>query len=294
MFPLHPITGDYADFTEAELSAFRENLRNHGLIVPIVVWRAQTVDGRHRKKLCGELGIELRIDDITDKCKTEEEMIAYVRAMNEHRRANTKPLTTAQKRERIEAALKANPELANRPIAEKLGVDHKTVAEARDRLKATGEIPQLNNTIGKDGKSRKPPAPKSKLNPKRAPEPPVPESSRNEAAQQLGGPAQKQEAPAPSAPLQASAPPEPETQPTPQIDAAPSITPDEPAAPLSDPVTTRESLWLWDTLCDFERRGVLTKDTGIILGAMTHPMLNDVYRLAPQLATWLKTIGAAS
>jgi hypothetical protein len=35
-----------------------------------------------------------------------------------------------------------------------LGVDHKTVGAARDELEATGEIPQLDRTIGADGKSR--------------------------------------------------------------------------------------------------------------------------------------------
>jgi hypothetical protein len=37
MYPLYPITGDYADFTEPEIAAFRESLRNHGLMVPIVI-----------------------------------------------------------------------------------------------------------------------------------------------------------------------------------------------------------------------------------------------------------------
>jgi ParB-like chromosome segregation protein Spo0J len=71
---------------------------SHGLVVPVVVWRNQIVDGRHRAKLCQELGIELRTNDITKQCSTEAEMIARVRAFNEHRRTNTKPLKTAEKR----------------------------------------------------------------------------------------------------------------------------------------------------------------------------------------------------
>ncbi len=171
MYPLHPITGDYADFTEPETAAFRESLRNHGLMVPIVIWHDQIVDGRHRARFCEELGIELRPDDVTDRCKTEDEMIAYVRALNEHRRANTKPLTTAEKRVRIEAALKANPELSNRQIAEKVGASHPTVAEVREQMEATGKITSSESTIGKDGKSRKPPAPKPR--PRATPKPPV-------------------------------------------------------------------------------------------------------------------------
>jgi hypothetical protein len=45
------------------------------------------VDGRHRVRLCHELGIGLRRDDISDQCATEDEMRAYVRVLNQHRRA---------------------------------------------------------------------------------------------------------------------------------------------------------------------------------------------------------------
>src|SRR6266550_2885343 len=92
-YPLHPITDDYADFTEEELTALRKSLRERGLVVPIVIWRNQTVDGKHRTKLCKEEGITLRYRDITKQCPTEDDMRAYVKALNEHRRANTKPLT---------------------------------------------------------------------------------------------------------------------------------------------------------------------------------------------------------
>jgi hypothetical protein len=172
---LHPITGDYDDLTGDELTTLRESLRAHGLVVPVVVWRNQIVDGRHRAKLCQELGIELRTNDISKQCSTEAEMIARVRAFNEHRRANTKPLKAAEKQARIDAALKASPERSNRQIAEGLGVDHKTVGAAREELKATGEIPQLDKHVGKDGKSRKPKPARS--NKKRKPPPGIEEPS---------------------------------------------------------------------------------------------------------------------
>jgi len=160
---LHPITGDYDDLTAAELADLRDSLREHGLVVPIVVWRNQIVDGRHRAKLCQELGIELRTNNVTKKCPTEAEMIAHVRALNEPRRANTKPLTTAEKGARIEAALKANPERSNRQIGDEIGVSKTTVSDTRTELEATGQIGQLDKHVGKDGKSRKPkPAPSNK------------------------------------------------------------------------------------------------------------------------------------
>src|SRR5262245_9152965 len=63
-------------------------------------------------------------------------------------------LTTAQKRQRIARLLKANPERLNRQIAAEIGVDHKTVAAVRTANQAAGKIPQLEKTIGKDGKAR--------------------------------------------------------------------------------------------------------------------------------------------
>jgi hypothetical protein len=80
---------------------------------------------------------------------------------NIHRRH----LTAEQKRELIAKVLKEKPELSNRQLGEMLKADHKTVGSTRDKLEATGEIPQLKKTTGKDGKPRKHPKPKSEPKP---------------------------------------------------------------------------------------------------------------------------------
>jgi hypothetical protein len=61
-------------------------------------------------------------------------------------------------------------------------------------------------------------------------------------------------------------------------------------APKRNPVST-EALWLWGTLRDFERDGLLAKDPGKILSAMTPSMLDDVHALAPRVVMWLRRIG---
>ncbi len=109
-YPLHPVTREYDDFTVTEANVVRESLRALGLRNPIVLWKGQIVDGRHRDMFCRELGIKARYDDLTNRCKTEEDMRAYVAALNEHRRSRTKPLTIEEKREKVDAALKADPE----------------------------------------------------------------------------------------------------------------------------------------------------------------------------------------
>src|SRR5262249_23152347 len=62
------------------------------------------------------------------------------------------------------------------------------------------------------------------------------------------------------------------------------------AEPMPNPVS-EEGLWLWGTLCDFEREGLLEKAPREILSSMTPKMLDEVHTLAPRVATWLKKIG---
>jgi len=52
------------------------------------------------------------------------------------------------------------------------------------------------------------------------------------------------------------------------------------------------ALWLWGRLNDFERDGLLTARPADVLLTMTPSMLDDVHRLAPRVAGWLKQIGA--
>lgn len=140
MVTLHPITDDYADYTESELAGLREDLRKHGLRVPVVIWRGEVVDGRHRVWCCERLDIELRFEDITESCPTDADMRAHVASLNQHRRSRTAPLTNAEKQAKVEAALKAEPARSDRAIAQEVGVSHPTVLGTRKRLEAQGVV----------------------------------------------------------------------------------------------------------------------------------------------------------
>ena len=88
----------------------------------------------------------------------------------------------------IAKLLKVMPDKSNRQIAAIVDCDHKTVAAVRAELEATGEIPQLEKTIGKDGKARKPaPDPHIKAIPDRA-EARSEENRRRQAAAGNGAP----------------------------------------------------------------------------------------------------------
>jgi hypothetical protein len=160
ILPLHEITDAYADFSDDELGDLRRSLCEHGLLVPVAVWRGEIVDGRHRARLCRELGIALRCQDMTDEWANETEMVAGVQALNEHRRADTAPYTTVEKRVRIETALREHPERSDRQIAGALGVSPTTIGTARRRLATVqnGQLPKKR--IGADGKERRLPTPR--------------------------------------------------------------------------------------------------------------------------------------
>jgi hypothetical protein len=158
--PHHPITEEYAPFTLAETVAMRISLKENGLLMPIATWNGQIVDGRHRERLCRELRIRPRYNDITKKFQTEAEMRRYVAALNEHRRSRTTPLTNAEKRSLVAVELKVDPERSNRQIAETVKVDHKTVASVRAETEARGEIPHVEtrtDTKGRKQAAHKPP-----------------------------------------------------------------------------------------------------------------------------------------
>jgi hypothetical protein len=57
-------------------------------------------------------------------------------------------------------------------------------------------------------------------------------------------------------------------------------------------VAAPDAIWLWGRLLDFERDGLLDKSPSEVIETMTDPMKDDVHRLAPKVAAWLKRIGA--
>ena len=143
----HPVADLFPLMEGTEFSALVNDIREYGLIDPIMLHSDGSIlDGRNRYRACLEAGV----DPVYDTWSGNGSEAALVISRNIHRRH----LTRDQKHELIAALLKEIPERSNRQIANDVKVDHKTVGAERSKLEATGEIPQLDKTMGADGKAR--------------------------------------------------------------------------------------------------------------------------------------------
>jgi hypothetical protein len=128
----------------------RASIERRGVDEP-TTWDEQSnlIHGWEREAASAELGVtcprEVRHFD------SEADKFRFVLAVNGHRRPN---LNQKQKREVITAYLQGDPGVADNLLGETLGVSRNTVLAVRRRLEATGTIPKVKKTKGKDGKLR--------------------------------------------------------------------------------------------------------------------------------------------
>jgi len=144
LIELPPLTPD-------EYEGLQQSIAVNGVINPIIVDcdgpLRRIIDGNNRKGIADDLGYDCP-EQVHDG--DEEELRALARALNIARRH----LTNFQKRQIVADQLRETPDHSDRRIAKMLGVDHKTVGSVRADLNGTGELPQLDATVGLDGKTR--------------------------------------------------------------------------------------------------------------------------------------------
>ena len=135
-----------------EFVALRDSIAINGVMVPIIVDsdgpRRNIIDGNYRKRIADELKYEC--PEIVQSDLSEEDKRQMARCLNLARRQ----LTQEQKRRLIADQLTETPDRSNRTVGKRLGVHHATVASVRADLESTGQIDQLQRTIGQDGKIR--------------------------------------------------------------------------------------------------------------------------------------------
>lgn len=130
-----------------DYAALEADIIARGVLVPVEYDEAGNIlDGHHRVQICQSLGL-VDWPRFVRKGLSEEEKRAHARALNLSRRH----LTSAQKREIIEAQLKETPSISSRAIAARFGVSHNTVTTVRRRLEDGGQIDHHAEVVGRDG-----------------------------------------------------------------------------------------------------------------------------------------------
>ena len=156
----------YMPISAKDLQNLKEDILNSGEVRdPIKVYYSKEREfylilcGYNRWQIASDHELETVPVDIYEGTADEyRELVVYDNRNRRH-------LNSQQKGKLIEYYLKKEPESSDRSIGKKASADGKTVAKARKKLESTEEIPQLDNTVGQDGKKRKKPATKKRKAP---------------------------------------------------------------------------------------------------------------------------------
>src|SRR5262245_13256590 len=169
ILPIHPAAELFPPLSRAELKELAADIRANGIWIPILLWFDETqqqqcylIDGRNRLDALELHGRQIVKDGdiLWTKLGIPVQSVGGLDPWQVAISANIKRrhLTAEQKRDLIAKVLKARPEQSDQQIAEQVKADHKTVGKVRKEMESTGDVPQLEKTVGKDGKARKQPA----------------------------------------------------------------------------------------------------------------------------------------
>lgn len=145
-------TRSWIDFTV--VSDYAEGMSRGDVFPPGLAFYDGTdywlVDGFHRAKAREEAGLEGLECIVQPGTQEEAQWASY--GVNAHHGLRR---SSADKRRAIEAALRhpKSKDMSDRAIAEHVGCDHKTVGSVRAQLFGSGEIPQSDTRVGRDGRA---------------------------------------------------------------------------------------------------------------------------------------------
>lgn len=80
----HPAANLFPEMRADEYQALKEDIRKNGLRSPIVFWRGQLIDGRHRIRACEELGIDWNF--YAEETGADKDPVTEALSLNLHRR----------------------------------------------------------------------------------------------------------------------------------------------------------------------------------------------------------------
>lgn len=133
----------YAELDAATEAALRESIVRFGVLVPVVLdQHGEIIDGHHRSRLAGEVGVEFPKD--VRHVSDEEEALELARTLNSDRRH-----LTPEQRKEVVAVLRQKGH-STRAIAGAVGVGKSQVAKDLAQVSTGGHVSRVN---GQDGKT---------------------------------------------------------------------------------------------------------------------------------------------
>lgn len=81
-YPVHPVSELFPVMEPEAYEALKADIASHGQSEPIILWKKQLIDGRHRLRACKELGVKPIAVSISDS----GDPLTYVISHNLHRR----------------------------------------------------------------------------------------------------------------------------------------------------------------------------------------------------------------
>lgn len=146
----YPNTSPQRPATEGEYQAIKESIAAFGALQRVVLDESgNVIAGRLRRRACAELGVQCPTEVISGLTLEQKEQLVF--ELDYCR----KHLSLADKRSAAGFILRANPRNTDRVIGRACGLDHKTVGGIRRDLEERGELPQVKQRQGGDGKTYK-------------------------------------------------------------------------------------------------------------------------------------------
>jgi hypothetical protein len=145
----HEVANLFPMLSEDELTALSEDIKAHGLLVPITIYEGKTLDGRNRYKAARSVGYQFKPYDFKERYGVRNPR-AFVISANIRRRH----LSTKRKQELLAELIKDDPTQSDRKIAATANVDNKTVAAVRNELEQREEIPHVETRTDSSGRKQ--------------------------------------------------------------------------------------------------------------------------------------------
>jgi hypothetical protein len=130
-YEFHPLANELPLIEGDAFDFLVEDIREHGLREPIILFEGMILDGRNRYRACREAGRKFVVERDFKALAPGLDPEAFVSSVNQHRRH----LDTRAKRAFIEVKINKYPAWSDRAVARLCNVDNKTVANVRKEMK---------------------------------------------------------------------------------------------------------------------------------------------------------------